>query len=168
MNRKLHLIGCAGLLLALSHPAAAQTQNEGDPIGDTVKKAGDIASQPAKDVGVAKTEIPPLLVKAGEDPYSLSGINNCDQLAAAIRELNGVLGPDFAVGGRKKESKAGKLAEAGSASVINSLIPFRGIVREVSGAAPAQRRLNTAIDAGYARRGFLRGTYQARGCKAAI
>jgi hypothetical protein len=49
--------------------------------------------------------------------------------------------------------------------VVNALIPFRGIVREITGAAPAQRRLNAAIDAGYARRGFLRGLHYARHCR---
>ena len=49
--------------------------------------------------------------------------------------------------------------------MVNSLIPFRGIVREVSGAAPAERRLAAAIDAGFARRGFLRGVLSARGCR---
>ncbi len=46
---------------------------------------------------------------------------------------------------------------------MNSLIPFRGLVREVSGAGPAERRLNAAIDAGIARRGFLRGLQRAEG-----
>jgi hypothetical protein len=49
--------------------------------------------------------------------------------------------------------------------VVNTLIPFRGLIREISGAAPAQRRLNAAIDAGFARRGYLRGVLRTRGCK---
>ncbi len=44
----------------------------------------------------------------------------------------------------------------------------RGLVREVSGAAPAERRKNAAIDAGYARRGYLRGVYETRRCKPAL
>jgi len=49
--------------------------------------------------------------------------------------------------------------------VVNSLIPLRGLVREVSGAAPADRRLEAAIDAGLARRGYLRGLAVSRGCR---
>jgi hypothetical protein len=79
--------------------------------------------------------------------------------------LTDVLGPDFRAGEVKKENKAGKLAAAGGQTVINGLIPFRGLVREVTGAAPAQRRLNRALDTGYARRGFLRGLYTARKCR---
>ena len=79
-------------------------------------------------------------------------------------ELNEILGPDFASADDKKENRAGKLAEAGGKSIVNALIPFRGLIREISGAAPAKRRLDAAIDAGFARRGFLRGVYRARGC----
>jgi hypothetical protein len=59
----------------------------------------------------------------------------------------------------------GKLAEAGGKSVVNAIIPFRGLVRELSGAGPAQRRLEADIQAGYARRGFLRGVATARKCR---
>ena len=61
--------------------------------------------------------------------------------------------------------KAGKLAEAGGKTIVNTIIPFRGLVREVSGAAPAERRLDAAIKAALARRGFLRGVATARKCK---
>ena len=59
---------------------------------------------------------------------------------------------------------ADDLAEAGGKTIVNTIIPFRGLVREISGAAPAERRLAAAIDAGFARRGFLRGTALARRC----
>jgi len=131
------------------------------------KAAGQIVIQPARDVGVAKTVIPPLLAATAEDPYSLSGLKNCRQIADAITALNEVLGPDFAAHKAYKENRAGKLAEAGGKTVVNSLLPFRGLVREVTGAAPAERRRNAAIDAGHARRGFLRGVMQGRRCRAA-
>ncbi|MFC3215346.1 hypothetical protein [Novosphingobium panipatense] len=82
-----------------------------------------------------------------------------------MAELGEVLGPDYVPGHGTKENRAGKLAEAGGKTVVNALIPFRGLVREVSGAAPAERRYNAALDAGLVRRGFLRGLAVARGCK---
>jgi hypothetical protein len=129
------------------------------------KKSVEIGTQPARDVGVMKREIPPILDKAREDPYSLKGLKTCKQLAAEVTDLNLVLGPDYKVGNELKENKAGKLAEAGGKSVINAIIPFRGVVRELTGAAPADRRLNAALDAGYARRGFLRGVHAKQKCK---
>lgn len=145
-----------------TRPPADQSESK---IAETGRKAGEIVTQPARDVGAVSTDIPPVLVKASEDPYSLKGLNSCKQLASAVKELNEALGPDFAVGNEKKENRAGKLAEAGGKTIVNTLIPFRGLVREITGAAPAQRRLNAAIDAGYARRGFLRGVHSMKGCR---
>jgi hypothetical protein len=127
--------------------------------------AGRIASQPAKDVGAMKIRIPPVLEAAAENPYDLKALTNCKKIASGFHSLTEALGPDFNTGEVKKENRVGKLAEAGGQSVINGFIPFRGLVREVTGAAPAQRRLNHAIEAGHARRGFLRGLYVGRRCK---
>jgi len=149
------------------HPQAQPAPAESSG-GDVKKKAGEIISQPARDIGASKTEIPPVLVAAVKDPYTLSGLKTCRQLAAAVSDLNAVLGPDFAAGAELKENRTAKLAEAGGKTVVNSILPFRGLVREISGAAPAERSLDAAIDAGYARRGFLRGVHRKQGCKTAF
>lgn len=134
----------------------------------TGRKAGEIVTQPVRDVGAEKIKVPPVLEKAVQDTYGLGGVNACDELAAAIAELNAVLGPDYTTPRSKKENRAGKFAEAGGQMVVNAIIPFRGLVREATGAAPAQRRLNAALDAGLARRGFLRGVHEARNCAPAL
>jgi len=133
--------------------------------GEAGKKAMDIGTQPVRDVGLSKRDIPPVLVKAFEDPYSLKGLKSCQALANEVKALNAVLGPDYVVGAEYAENRAGKLAEAGGKTIINSIIPFRGLVREVTGAAPADRQMNAAVDAGLARRGFLRGVHLKQGCK---
>ena len=153
----------------LATGAAAQPPPPAEPsVQDRVvgagKKAGEIASQPAKDLNIEKREIPPILMEAAQDPYSLEGVGTCQQLATEVGRLSEVLGPDFKPVDPNAENKGEKLAEAGGKAVVNSLIPFRGLVREVSGAAPAQRAYNSALDAGFARRGFLRGVHRARGC----
>jgi hypothetical protein len=144
-------------------PASAEPNDGGWT--EVRKKSVNIGTQPARDVGIMKRQVPPILVKAQNDPYSLKGLKTCKQLSGELTELNEVLGADYVVGNEVKENRAGKLAEAGGKTVINSIIPFRGLVREVTGAAPADRRLNAALDAGYARRGFLRGVHANRGCK---
>lgn len=150
---------------ALAQDAAPAGQPSSNGVDDTLKTGGKIVAQPAHDVGAAKTKIPPVLEAAHDNPYSLRGVNGCAQINGAIRELNEALGPDFGTGPARKENRAGKLAEAGGKTVINAIIPFRGLVREISGAAPEQRRLNDAIDAGFARRGFLRGVASSRKCR---
>jgi hypothetical protein len=146
-------------LVLVVAPASSQV------VHNTVKRGGEIVTQPARDVGASETRIPPTLVSASADPYGLRGLRTCRQIKMAIDSLSSALGPDFTMGIEKKENKAGKLAEAGGKTIVNAFIPFRGLVREISGAAPAQRRLNAAIDAGFARRGFLRGIAYARKCR---
>ncbi|WP_420142234.1 hypothetical protein [Sphingomonas sp.] len=166
MNSFLSRYGLAAILI-VAQPAWSQAEQPAktDRFGQTTKTAGRIASQPARDVGASKTNIPPVLQKAIQSPYSLTGLRTCAQLRAATKELTAVLGPDFVAGAVTNENRASKIAEAGGRTVVNAIIPFRGLVREVSGAAPAQRRLNAAIDAGYARRGFLRGVATQRKCR---
>ncbi|MES2174130.1 MAG: hypothetical protein V4523_09335 [Pseudomonadota bacterium] len=132
---------------------------------DTLDKAGTIASQPVRDVGLDKDEIPPILLKAMDNPYAPPPSRTCKGLNTSLAELNAVLGEDFTAGAAANENRTGKIAEAVGKTIVNSLIPFRGLVREISGAAPAQRRLQAAVTAGIARRGYLRGQAAAKGCK---
>jgi hypothetical protein len=158
------------VLFAAAQGALAQPNppHPGETRAETVgRKTGEIVSQPAKDVGLMKTEIPPILQAAADAPYATKGLSACKALGLEIARLNTALGPDFGAS-PITENRAGAFASAGGQAVINSLIPFRGLVREVSGAGPAQRRLNAALDAGYARRGYLRGIYVTRKCKPAI
>lgn len=167
------MIAISAALVMLT-PAIAQAQEQKEQKeqskqeekrDDTLDKAGKIASQPAKDVGLDKDEIPPVLVKAVENPYAPPPSRTCKGLNAAMAELNAVLGADFTVGTQANENRTGKIAEAVGKTIVNSLIPFRGLVREISGAAPAERRLQAAVTAGIARRGYLRGLASAKGCK---
>lgn len=171
MSRKLFVMIGAVAVLAIAPTAHAQmkpptTPDEpGGRWGEAKKKAVDIGSQPARDVGMSKREIPPILEKAFDNPYSLQGLKTCKAIAGEITQLNAVLGPDYTIGNEYTENRAGKLAEAGGKTIINSIIPFRGLVREMTGAAPADRHMNAVVDAGLARRGFLRGVHLRQGCK---
>ena len=142
-------MGLMVMLAAMQGPALAQS-------------AGQVVSQPARDVGITKTRIPPLLVQVSEHPYATTGTATCTAIARQIAALTRVVGPDF--NGSAASNKQNLYAVAGSA-VVNSLIPFRGVVREVSGAAGAERRKAAAVAAGIARRGFLRGLQSVKGCR---
>ena len=142
----------AALLLAAS-PALSQRAD---------KVAEEAVMTPVEDVNLKKRDIPPVLLSAVDDPYSVEATRNCTQLNVALAELDAALGPDFDAG---KPRKTGLNATTVAKSVVGSFIPFRGVIREVTGAAGAQRRYNAAVDAGLARRGYLRGIAQARRCK---
>ena len=48
--------------------------------------------------------------------------------------------------------------------MVGSFIPFRGLIREISGANEQERKLQLAIYAGSTRRSFLKGVGYQRGC----
>lgn len=170
---RIAMISAATLVLAGAAQAQPRTdaQDKKDQSAspskyeDTRRQALEIGSQPARDMGMSKREIPPVLEDALADPYGIRSLKTCAQLAAAVRTLNDALGPDYQSGGEYRENRAGKLVAAGGKSVINSIIPFRSLVREITGAAPADRHMNAVIDAGLARRGFLRGVQYKQRCK---
>lgn len=151
---------CAGLVLA--GPAVAQDNPRDKDLGD---RAEAVVSQPLKDLGAIRKNPPKILVKAAENPYSLAGLRGCRDYSAEVRRLSEVLGPDFGHHSAEGGPQAGQVAQAGASAIVNSLIPFRGVVREATGAAAADRRLQHMMAAGYARRGFLTGYGKARGCK---
>lgn len=130
------------------------------------EKAVDIGGQAARDIGVVKREVPAILQRAYDTPYSLETLETCAALEAEVVALNAALGPDLDAAKTTTTSRSGKMAEAGGRIVVNSLIPFRGLVREITGAAPADRHLDDVVDAGLARRGFLRGVHLTKRCEA--
>ena len=105
-----------------------------------------------------------ILRDAQRAPYSLAGISRCDDFRRSIRELDIYLGPDVDAVDEKGDALYERLAEAGAKSVVNAFIPFRGLVREATGAAEADRRFRTMVAAGMARRGFLKGIARERKC----
>ena len=161
MQRSRSIAALAGLsvgFLLSSPPIAAQTRRS------TMSEAKHIVERPARDVGVAKRRVPPVLQRAEAGPYSTARAGSCAQIVLEVSSLDDALGPDFGRKTTRRGSKLGSIAKLGGTSVIDSLIPFRGVVRQVSGAAAADRRFAAAVNAGYARRGFLHGLYAARSC----
>ena len=72
-----------------------------------------------------------------------------------------MLGADLDIAtGERRDITIGKVAK----SAVGSFIPFRGLIREVSGAADHQRDFEEAIFAGAVRRGYLKGLGEAREC----
>lgn len=156
--RRIHLLsGLVAFLLAV--PSAAQ---DAAPVGDKDPGAVDIAKTPVTDLNIDKKEIPDLLVQAQRDPYRLAGLERCHQLIAAVEEIDALIGPDLDLPQEARDKiTAGRVGKA----VVGAFIPFRGIIREVSGASEHERRKRAAIQAGLARRGFLKGVGRARGCR---
>ena len=93
-----------------------------------------------------------------DDPYSLAGLGKCAAIIREVEELNAVLGPDVnekvdKSEAKKREETAGRVA----GTVAGGIIPFRGLIGEVTGANAERRRYAVAVYAGTVRRGFLKG-----------
>lgn len=144
---------CALILCSFAAPLAAQDMK------DDVK---DVAETPLEDVGLSKDEIPEILLTAAEAPYASRNTQTCNAIVGEIAELDNVLGDDFDIAGKEKTGVSGKKVAKG---LVGSIIPFRGLVREVSGAAGDKRKAEAAVRAGLARRAYLKGLGQGKGCR---
>ncbi len=140
--------------LALAGPAAAQVMPEPD--------AKEVAKTPLRDLGIDGRDIPEVLKGAQANPYATAGLAKCDAIVGAIAALDDVLGADYdiAEGDGEKRISEGRIGQ----SVVGSIIPFRGLVREATGAAGNDRALRAAYTAGMVRRAFLKGWGLGRGC----
>lgn len=141
------------------------------PPGEKPKTPGEMASDmatlPLSDTNLKKREIPAILVEVQKDPYALDAVRTCRDVIAEVERLNAALGPDFdetVVESRKQ--KQGATAMGITRGAIEGLIPFRGLIREISGANKAEIDFRTAIYAGVVRRGFLKGYGAHRRCLA--
>jgi len=148
--------------MALVPQSVLAQDNEIKVVRNQKPDAEDIATTPLSDLNLYKDDIPQILMEALEWPYSTEGLVSCDAVAAEIAKIDAVLGPDYDVetpdAGRVS---VGRLAQ----TAIGSFIPFRGLIREISGAAEHRRAFTEAIMAGAVRRGFLKGFGHQRGCK---
>ncbi|ASK87399.1 hypothetical protein [Sphingorhabdus sp. SMR4y] len=159
--RYIIIFGLAALPLA-AQPLQAASPNVERPMVNHVE---DAVTQPAKDVNLKKDEIPPRLLEIQKAPYDLTGISGCRAITTEIASLRPMLGPDINEDPRitraeKRERSVSRVA----GGILGGFIPFRGVVREVTGANAARERYQRALSAGFARRSFLKGMAVSKGC----
>lgn len=152
MTRPLLLL--AALTAIAACPAHAQVMPEPD--------VTEVAKTPLRDLNIDARDIPEILQSAARDPYATQGMEACNALVSEIAALDTVLGADYDIaeddgGIRFSEGRIGQ-------NVVGSILPFRGILREVTGAAGNDRALRAAYTAGMVRRAFLKGWGLGRGC----
>lgn len=152
----------ATLAAMAAGPASARDREPEKPVTDDTVTVGDVATTPLSDLNITKDEIPPLLLQARQDPYQHEGLKKCGQIAAAVGELDAVLGDDLDISSDKDQPVSpGRVAKW----AVTRFIPFRGLIREVSGAREHERQFQDAIIAGMMRRSYLKGLGQEKGCK---
>lgn len=150
----------AAFIILTSAPAAAQSGAQQDNIGED---AIDAVTQPLSDLNLRSKDIPIILTLAQREPYNLETMDNCINLRTEVARLDDVLGPDA----NEPAEKAGlvnKGLRAGG-NILGGFIPFRGLVRQLSGARAEEKRWDSAIYAGVTRRSFLKGYMAAKQCE---
>ena len=102
-----------------------------------------------------------VLVEASLDPYEHESLRTCNDIRAEIAAIDRILGADFDTAeASDRDISAGRIAR----TLVRSFIPFRRIIREISGAEDRERQIEIAVTASMVRRGYLKGLGQARGC----
>jgi hypothetical protein len=144
------------------------------PDTDAGSKIGDAVTAPLQDLNLIRTKIPPVLIKAKEDPYQRPADIICEATKTEVTELDAALGPDMDA--RRSSSDQGMLRKGGAMaeeSAIDALrgttrgvIPFNGWVRKLSGAERHSKEVANAIASGIVRRAYLKGLGESHGCEA--
>lgn len=156
-----------------------------DTMSGSLQGAWQAVQTPLEDVGLKRQPIPPLLQSIARNPYAPPANPSCAALQKEISELDKLLGPDVCtlvnptgVVGQPisscslddpsgEENRKGEYVEKGAGyardqavgmvrSQVN-IIPFRSVVRSISGATRHAKEVERAYNAGKLRRAFLKG-----------
>src|SRR3569623_202973 len=147
----------AGLCLAVSACASRPM-----PPPQAGPDMGRSLAGPFRDLSLLRAVAPEVLTRAAAAPYDLVGAETCRGLAAEVAGLDAALGPDL----KPASPSTAASAEGLAADLVSGAIglPFRGVVRRVSGAQAREEALRAAVLAGMVRRGFLQGRAGVQGC----
>lgn len=150
------------VVLAFLGLSACATSNDdfADESGEIV---GGAVEQPFRDLNLIREDLPPLLRTAADAPYDDADLTSCAQIARRIEELEALLGPDIDTGITEEDSDAVAIASDAVRGVLG--LPFRGVVRRLTGAHDRDAEIRRAVLAGMVRRGFLKGLAEERGCR---
>ena len=164
------MMRATSLLLALSLAACATSRDATDTMAVTGNAVSEAAQQPLKDLNVVRDPIPAILRETVKDPYAHPGRIDCGWLEHEVRALDLALGPDLdmpeeqqSLGRQAREGVADAAASAVK-GVASDLIPFRSVVRRLTGAEKNAQEMRDALKAGDVRRAYLKGLGLERGC----
>lgn len=163
LQRRSYQIAVVAIAIAaFASPVSAQSGIQQDSVAE---EAVDAVTQPLSDLNLRSKDIPQILLTAQEEPYDLVGMEECSALRTEVARLNEVLGPDA----DEPDDEAGLLNRGlrTGGNILGGMIPFRGLVRQISGARAEEKRWEAAVYAGVARRSFLKGYMAGKGCETA-
>ena len=158
------LAGCAAPDPARDTPQPSKTETQ----------VSQAMMAPLSDLNLVRAEVPAVLAAAQRAPYALPVDRACPALATEVQALDAALGADLdtpitsanpSLIDRSTEL-ASNTAVGSLRSAAESVIPYRGWVRQLSGAERYSKEVRAAIAAGVIRRAYLKGLGQAAACSA--
>jgi len=171
--KKTHTLPLIAVAL-LAGCSTSSSTNGADLQTKTNAQITQAATVPFNDLNLVRADIPPVLVAAQKAPYAVPADRSCPALGSDVRSLDAALGADLDTPATENNPS---LIDRGSNAVSDaagnalkgaaeSVIPFRGWVRKLSGAERYSKDVAAAIAAGTIRRAFLKGLGHAAGCQA--
>lgn len=157
-----------------------------------VHKAIDAATGPLEDLNLKQRDIPTPLRKALVNPYARPEKAKCATVREELAQLDAILGADVKTMTPELASAdpsflgladaempdtaslvdgVGDMAQDAVLGAIRSqtnILPFRGIVRKITGADRYQKKVERAYEAGKLRRAYLKGYAQDRFSKSCL
>jgi hypothetical protein len=156
-----------------SKPVDAKADRRSRNVENREDTFGDAMVAPLEDLNLRRQEIPEILVYAMRHTYDLKGLDSCAAIISEVERLNEVLGDDFDEPPAPEDDstmtqKGGRAAKKGAMGAVRGatrgIIPFRGVVRQMTGADKHEKELQRAIKAGTERRAYLKGIGMNRNC----
>jgi hypothetical protein len=158
----------ATFVLALMLAACSSKSDYADK---TAGKAVNAALTPAEDIGIKRDEIPEELKKLVENPYFTPKPLRCKTIKEELAGLNELLGTDMDMpkvalkDGESYAETGADMIQEGIVGLVRSytnIIPYRSIVRSLTGAKSHEKALVKAREAGKLRRAYLKGLASAK------
>ena len=125
---------------------------------------------PLHDFNMIRKDIPMVLQQSLENPFKLEPPQEwtCDNSATRLDELDEVLGPDNQAPDKGLSKEVSKFVRNQLSDFATGWLPFRGVVRRVTGSAAHEEKVANAWRAGERQRAYLYGWREARECAARV
>lgn len=147
---------------------AANATAPSEPITQRHDNFESAVTSPAEDLNLRRTAIPEVLQRAVANAYDMSGVDRCPGLRDEIARIDAAIGPDKDAppppDTRSLSDKRGSTAAGLVRTGVEWVTPYRGIIRRITGATSYEKKVQAAVEAGFARRGFLKGMGMKMNC----
>lgn len=153
----------AGCLLLSACATASKSAVATAPVAAGPQEPS-LADQAQTGLGLPGPDLSVRLKAVAAAPYAPPDPLDCPSLTRGIAELDLILGPDVDLKAPREDQ--GRQMQKAAGDAVLGLIPYRGVVRWISGAGAKERIRAHAVLAAAARRGFLKGLRMALACPA--